>query len=389
MRVRPFQLVWFIADGEIEALELEPDRVREQLAQVKRAWAVMRQFSVVIAREQVVVAIAEYDADIRRRAGGSDFHPADMDHVPRFRIRRQVEIEFTLPRPGKDVGDSLARECPAFLLHQDLDGAPCVVAIGCVDVADLAVSRHVPAFGAVAPARRRGALGGIEFLPVVAEPRQMRAAGVARDVEMSEWIDLLADRVRHLLQLDPIETQQRIGLEPTEKLAPDAEEAVGRHSLRKVAGDERGVVVAQIEAEPAQSPHRALGHDAERQHQGDLAVAIAADGDGGPGADAHSDMPLPRRQPREGLERGAIGDRLETAPLAFDRVELAVDREAQVGAEFAQTFHLLRQRGVFDVGRRSRVRKRRQCRRTCHGIHRRDRCCARHGDSREKLRAHG
>ncbi len=164
----------------------------------------------------------------------------------------------------------------------------------------------MPALGAVAPERRRGALGGVEFLPIVAQPRQVRAAGIGGDVEIGEWVDLVADRLRHLLQLDPIEPQQRIGLQALDEFTPDREEAIRRHAPRKVARDQRGVVVAQIETEPAQPSRR------------------------------------------------AVGDPLETAPFGLDRGEVAVDGETEVGGKFAPTLHALRQAGVIDLGRRSR-----------------------------------
>ena len=79
----------------------------------------------------------------------------------------------------------------------------------------------------------------------------MRAAGIGRDAEMAEWIDLGADLLRHLLKLDPIVAQQRLALHLREQLMPGREEAIGRDALRKIAREQRCVVVAQILAEPA------------------------------------------------------------------------------------------------------------------------------------------
>jgi hypothetical protein len=70
---------------------------------------------------------------------------------------------------------------------------------------------HVPALGAVAPARRRRALRGIKLFPVAAELREMRAAGVGRNVEIGERIALGAERLRYLFQIDPVVAEERNG----------------------------------------------------------------------------------------------------------------------------------------------------------------------------------
>ena len=59
----------------------------------------------------------------------------------------------------------------------------------------------------------------------------MRAAGIGRDVEIGERIDLDADRLRHLLQLDPVMTQLRIALNEPAKFLPRGEKAIGRDAL--------------------------------------------------------------------------------------------------------------------------------------------------------------
>jgi hypothetical protein len=303
--------------------------VSHQLTQVQCAGSVMGHFAVHIAGKHVVVAIAENAAEIRRRANGSDLYAADVNQMPQRRVRRQVEIEFAVSRRSKDVGYAFACQRPAFLLHQYFERVPGVVRIGGGRKADVAVLRHVPALGAVAAARRRRAFGEVEFFPIVAQLCQMRAVAIGRDGKIREWIGLRADLVRHFLKLDPIVAQQRFATHLHLQLMPGGEETFRRGALRKIAGEQRRVVVAQFLAEPAEPTRQKSGHDTERQDESDVAVAEAADGDDGAHALARSDMPLPRREPIKRLERGAVGEPFEAAPFGFDRVQIAVDPQIE------------------------------------------------------------
>src|ERR1700731_4824206 len=78
--IGPFVLVRLVADGEIETPHAELDRMREQFAQMQRAGPVVRQQGVVfVARQHVVVAVAEQYGEIRRRPGVANFDAADME----------------------------------------------------------------------------------------------------------------------------------------------------------------------------------------------------------------------------------------------------------------------------------------------------------------------
>src|SRR5271155_1534722 len=85
-QIGPFKLVALVADCEIEPTQPKRDRVREQLAQVKRARSVTGQPAVTIARQHVVIAVAKHDSEIRRRARGSDVHTADVSKMPGLRV---------------------------------------------------------------------------------------------------------------------------------------------------------------------------------------------------------------------------------------------------------------------------------------------------------------
>lgn len=56
----------------------------------------------------------------------------------------------------------------------------------------------------------------------------------------------------------------------------------------------------------------------------------AADGDRRLDPGAKPDMPMPGREPVEGLEHRAIGDRLEAPPLGLDICQIAVNAEVKV-----------------------------------------------------------
>ena len=79
----------------------------------------------------------------------------DVNDLPRARIGRQIEKELAPAGAREHIRDPLAHERPAFLLHQNLERAP---GVGCFcgrRKLDVAVFGHMPALGAIAPARRR------------------------------------------------------------------------------------------------------------------------------------------------------------------------------------------------------------------------------------------
>ena len=197
----------------------------------------------------------------------------------------------------------------------------------------------------------------------------MRAAGVGRNVEIGERIVLGAERLRHLFQVDPVVTEERILLQPQPQLAPDIEEALGGHPLEEVAREERRVIVAELLAEPAQPPRRPVRRDAQRHDEGGVAVREAADGDRRLDPGAKPDMPMPGREPVEGLEHRAIGDRLEAPPLGLDICQIAVNAEVKVVRRVAPGLAARCRCRQHHVRGRSRIPKRRQCRRACHNMH--------------------
>ena len=180
----------------------------------------------------------------------------------------------------------------------------------------------------------------------------MRAGGIGGDVEGHERIGLGADHLRHLFQLDPIVAQPRVALHLSTQITPGGEETFGRNALRKVARQKRRVVVALLLAEPAQPLDAKLRRDGKRQDERGLAIRIGADDDDGPHAVRPSDVPVPGGEPIKALECGAVGDVFEAAPLAFDRVEIVMDDDAEIGREFT------RQRGETRHGRMSGCRRR-------------------------------
>ena len=58
--------------------------------------------------------------------------------------------------------------------------------------------------------------------------------------------------------------------------------------------------------------------------------AIAAHHDGGPHAIADADMTLPACEPIEALKDGAVGVRLESAPIPLDRRQILIDGKTDV-----------------------------------------------------------
>src|ERR1700733_1004668 len=108
--IAPFALVALVADGEIECLQAARDRVAHQFAKMQRAGAEMRKPAVAITRQDVIVAPAMDNAEIRRGVDRTDFDAADMDEMPHRRIGCEIEKEFAAARPREHVGNALARE---------------------------------------------------------------------------------------------------------------------------------------------------------------------------------------------------------------------------------------------------------------------------------------
>ena len=115
--IGPFVLIRLVADGEIEAPKPKLDRVREQFAQMQRAGSIVRHRGVVlVARQDVVVAIAEHNGEIRRHPVIADFDAADMEPVAGFRIGRQIKKEFAQSRPYKNIANAAAGEGAVLLI---------------------------------------------------------------------------------------------------------------------------------------------------------------------------------------------------------------------------------------------------------------------------------
>jgi hypothetical protein len=367
--VAPIQLVRLVADGEIENLEAASDGVGQEFAQMQRARSIMGDGAVHIACEHVIVAIAEHDAEIGRRAHIADLDAADVHKIAGGWIGGKLEEKLAMSGRSKDIADAFAGHREALLLHQDFKRAAGVGAIGRGHEADVAELRHVPQFRAVAPARRRRAPGAIECFPVRAQMGQVGVAAIGRDVKMHEWVRLGAHPFRHFLQFDAVVAQQWLALHVHVKLMPGGEEVVARRALREVRREQRGVVVAQVLTEPAQALSRIPTHQAKRRNERDVALGKAADDDHRTGAEAFADMPLPGREPVECLEGGAVGGALELPPFRLDCRELAENLDGELRPQVACALAGRRRRGGANLDRRSRPLKCRQCDGACHSIH--------------------
>ena len=185
------------------------------------------------------------------------------------------------------------------------------------------------ALGAVAPARRRRALGGIERVPRAGEMGQIGAARVDRAAEISHWILLRADRFRHLRERDDVVAQARMSLQAARDVLPQRQETRAVDPRGESRRQQRRVVIAKFRAEPGEFAHPAGRADRKRQHEQYSPGAVAPHHDGGLHAVPRADMALPGRQPIETLEHGAIGVRFEGPPFALDRRQILIDRDRE------------------------------------------------------------
>src|SRR5215813_4778932 len=113
-----------------------------------------------------------------------------MDERARPRIGREIVEEIAVSRTLEQVVHAHAGERSALLLDQPVELPRKFVSPGRIGEANLALLAEPLALGAVAPPRRRRALGRIELFPRPLEPREVRPARVQPDVEMKERIGL-------------------------------------------------------------------------------------------------------------------------------------------------------------------------------------------------------
>jgi hypothetical protein len=153
--VAPIALIGLVADGEVEGFQAAFDGIGQQLAQMQGARSVMGDFAVHVAGEQVIVATAEHDAEIGGRAHVADLRAPDVHQMTRLGIGGEVEEKRAMSGQREDVGHAFAGERAALLLHEDVERAARVDAIGSGDELNVAELRHVSELRAVAAARRR------------------------------------------------------------------------------------------------------------------------------------------------------------------------------------------------------------------------------------------
>ena len=201
-----------------------------------------------------------------------------------------------------------------------------------VDEADLAVLGQVLELAALALAGRCRALGGVECVPVAAEIGHVGPARMRVDGKVEERVALRADGAGHFLQVDQIEPEARIGAQQRDDVAPRQHEALGAHAVGELLRQQRRIVVAQLRPEPGEAPHRSVRLDRKLQDEEQEPIAVAAEHDGGNGAAARADVPLPGGEPIEGLEHGAVGLPLERLPLVLHLGEIAMDAQPNARA---------------------------------------------------------
>src|SRR6185312_1244957 len=86
----------------------------------------------------------------------------------------------------------------------------------------------------------------------------------------------------------------------------------------------------EIGAEPDQLTGKARSLRGERQQDGNAAVHVAAGDDRRMNVFEDSDVPLPGREPGEGLKNGTVRALFEFAPFARQSGEIALDCEGEI-----------------------------------------------------------
>ncbi len=160
--VGPLALVALVADGEVEDVALARDGVAHQFVEMSDARPETRDRTGVVARKDVGVAPVKDEAVVGRRGDRADFEAAEMGEIARRRAGGKVDEQIAEARPREQVLDAHGAELLRLLGDQNLEVRGDVRGIG---------RRHEPHFphvseafslGAVAPARRRRSLAGVE-----------------------------------------------------------------------------------------------------------------------------------------------------------------------------------------------------------------------------------
>jgi hypothetical protein len=251
-----------------------------------------------------------------------------MHEMPARRVGGERAIEFRIARLGKEIADTHVGKRSRLLRHQRVERVQDFAVAHWVDELDLAELAQPFAFGAVAPPRRRRALGHIECFPVAGEMGQIGPARGHRPAQVPHRILLRADRFRHFFQIDEIVAQARIVLQATRNGFPQRHETLGVDPRGEIRCQHRRVVIAKFRAEPGELARKAGRTNRQREQEQNSARAVAPHHDGRPHTVAHADQALPGHQPIEALKNRAIGARLEGAPILLYRRQILMDGDA-------------------------------------------------------------
>jgi hypothetical protein len=141
---------------------------------------------------------------------------------------------------------------------------------------------------------------------------------------------------------------------------PEGGEATLASDRRKGRGEERGVVVAEVGAQPGQAAQEPAPLDREGHEEEDLAGGASADHDGGGDAGRGTDGAQPSGQEAVRLEDGVVGDRFEGAPRGGAGLEGIVQGEGDfTGA--GCSFRLCQGAGQVRLRKRRRAAFEMQC----------------------------
>ena len=163
--------------------------------------------AVAIARQDMIVAAAEHQAQI----GGGKL-PANVEPADRVNRGRRTGGDLAEQARGRARRENPARPCPRrprLLIEQ-------VKSMASTSGLRPRCETHLPqlaeplALRAVASPRGRGALADVKGLPVAGEVGEIGAARVERDRQGEKRVGLRADRFGHLLEDQRIETKAPI-----------------------------------------------------------------------------------------------------------------------------------------------------------------------------------
>lgn len=152
--VGPLKLVALIANRKIEIPAANRGGMRHQIPQMRGARPPAGDIAFIITGDDMIEAVVEDEPEIDRSRIYPDIKPADVNHMLRCGIKREIGQEVAIVRTGKNIGNTHAGQGSALLKKQNVEAVGAFVATLGADKADFADLFEPSALGTIFLASR-------------------------------------------------------------------------------------------------------------------------------------------------------------------------------------------------------------------------------------------